>query len=223
MKQKTVRSNGTRRGVLRIILAAVISLVFGFGLYTWNASALGNRMPMPFGIGVGVIMSGSMEPELSVDDVILVKTATAYEEGDVVVFQQKGELIVHKIILVEGTTVTTKGTANNVADEPISISAIKGKVVGHIGGLGGLITWIRSPLGTGLVLVVAVGLLAGSYASEKKQDAQKQETLEEIRREIERLKHTQDGTPAALPADTESEASAETAAEPDERDTHTES
>ena len=44
----------------------------GINVYLWNASSLaGNAMPMPFGFGMAVVLSGSMEPVLSVNDLLL--------------------------------------------------------------------------------------------------------------------------------------------------------
>ena len=181
------------QGILRCCLLVLISFVFGFGIYRWNAKSLtGNVMPMPFGFGIGVVMSGSMEPELSVDDVIVVVEKQGYEIGDVVVFQQKNMLVVHKIISIDGEMVTTQGTANNTADEPMHESAIKGIVWFHIDGLGEMVTWIKSPLGTILILAVATLLLMWSYSSEKKEKTTEDEQLDIIRREIEKLKENLD-------------------------------
>ena len=183
------KNNDKKRGAVRLTLIVLIGVVFGFGVYTWMSSAvLGNQMPMPFGVGVGVVVTGSMEPELSVDDVIVVRTASDYKVGDVVVYQSRRILVVHKIIAVDGTTVTTQGTANDVADAPIHVSDIKGKVWFHIDGAGAVLDWVRSPIGSILVLALAALLLVKSYATENKGTRQKQEALDEIRREIERMK-----------------------------------
>ncbi len=184
------KSNAKKRGAVRLALIVLIGVVFGFGAYTWlSSSVIGNQMPMPFGVGVGVVVTGSMEPELSIDDVIVVRTASDYKVGDVVVYQSRHILVVHKIIAVDGTTVTTQGTANNVADDPIHVSDIKGKVWFHIDGAGAVVEWVRSPIGSILVLALAAFLLVQSYADENKETRKKQEALDEIRREIERLKH----------------------------------
>lgn len=180
--------------VLRWILFGVVSLAFGLGIYSWNAKNLtGNAMPMPFGIGVGVVMSGSMEPELSIDDLIIVKASEEYAVGDTVVFQQKNTLIVHKIISMDGETVVTQGTANNTADEPMHVSLLKGKVVCSIGGVGKVVSVINSPFVTIIIILVAGFLLFQSY---RKEDAEKQddEELAAIKKEIENLKR-QKNTP----------------------------
>ena len=189
------QTNPKKRGVGRILLILLIGVVFGFGVYTWlSSSVIGNQMPMPFGVGIGVVVTGSMEPELSIDDVIVVKSAPTYRVGDVVVYQQRNILVVHKIIAVDGTTVTTQGTANDVADAPIHVSDIKGKVWFHIDGAGAVLDWVRSPIGSIFSLIVlafAAWMLVKSYADENREAQAKREALEQIRREIEELKKKQ--------------------------------
>lgn len=184
MKQKTFTKIHL---VLRSFLLVLISLVLGLGIYSWNAKSLtGNVMPMPFGVGMAVVLSGSMEPELSVDDVIVVMASSEYEVGDNVVYQDGRSLVVHKIVEKDGDTVTTKGTANNASDEPIDVSAIKGKVVGVLPSFGGVVTALKSPIATVLLLGAAVWLLILSYRREHESDEEK---LDRIRAEIERLKN----------------------------------
>ena len=159
---------------IRITLISFISVVLGFALYQWNALSLtGNVMPMPFGVGLGVVMSGSMEPELSVDDVIVVVEKKEYAVDDVVVFQQRNLLVVHKIIAIDEEWVITQGTANNTPDEPMKITEIKGVVLFHIDGLGEVITWLKSPFATFLILGIASSLLIFSYAIENKDEEKK--------------------------------------------------
>ena len=172
--------------ILRWVLIAIISIAVGFSAYSWNAKSLANdALPMPLGVGVAVVLSGSMEPELSIDDVIFVVAARDYEIGDTVVFQNGSSLTVHKIIAKDGDVVTTQGTANNTPDDPIEIKYIKGKVLFSIDGLGKMVYVIRSPLVTLGIIVIAVILLIMSYQKERDEE---QKSLDDIRQEIEQLK-----------------------------------
>lgn len=183
-----MKKQGKKQGVLRTILFVFISLLLGLGVYSCNAQNLtGNLMPMPFGVGMGVVMSGSMEPKMSVDDFIVVVKREAYSEGEIVVYQEHRLLVVHEIICIEEDMVTTKGVANNSEDEPIPMSAIKGEVVLQIKGVGKVVRWMKSPFGTLLILTIAFLLLAKSYKAESKQSDETNE-LNEIKQEIERLK-----------------------------------
>ena len=204
-----------KRSIVRIVLMVLISVVFGFGLYSCNAQALsGDSMPMPFGVGAGVVMSGSMEPHLSVDDLIIVKKCDKYSVGDWVVFQQRNMLIVHEVISIdyELDEVVTQGSANDTPDDPMSIKYIKGKVVKHYNGLGNVINFLKSPLVAVAILAFAVFFLVKSYKGENEEKAQQnaeQETeIERIKREIEQLKQ-QNSAPAitdeaSVPTDADS-------------------
>lgn len=181
-----MKNKSLRQIALRIIPLAVISLIVGFKLYTWNANNLvGNAMPMPFGWGASVVLSGSMEPELSVNDLVFVRKKDSYSTGDVVVYQDGKLLIIHRIILTDGDEVITQGDANNMADKPISMSDIKGKAVGHIPLVGGAVRFFKTPAGFILLIAAAVAMFELPYLQQRKKS---DEELQKIKDEIRRLK-----------------------------------
>ena len=198
--------------IFRAIIALIMSFVIGLSIYTVNAKVVfGDDMPMPLGFGVGVVLSGSMEPELSVDDVIIVYRDDEYHVGDTVVFHSHGILVVHKIISIDGDLVTTQGTANNVTDDPISLDSIKGKVIDHIDAeyskpFLAVVEFVRSPIVALLILGVSAFLLFFSYKSDKKEkDAKSTADLDLIRAEIEALKAAQEAKNATKNNDTNDE------------------
>lgn len=151
-----------------------------------NASNLmKNDMPMPFGYGASVVLSGSMEPALSVDDLIIVKEVEDYVIGDMVVFQSQGSLIVHRIVLIEEEGIVTKGDANNVTDDAIELKDIKGKVILAIPGIGGIVDIIKSPVMTVIMIGLSLLFTELSFKDKKNEDDEK---LEMIKEEIRRLK-----------------------------------
>ena len=165
--------------IIRIILFILISLILGFGIYGMNAKLLMNdQMPMPLGFGIGVIMSGSMEPELSVDDLIFVVKDSTIELDDVIVYQSKGILVVHKVVKVDGDQITTRGTANDTDDAPISIKDVKGRVAFSLGGVGKVINVLKTPFVLIAIFILAVYLLLKSYANEKNNKDEKDEKIE---------------------------------------------
>ncbi len=177
------------KDIFRILLLAVLAAVIGLNIYALNATRLsGNPVPMPLGFGMSVVLSGSMEPELSVGDMIIVVPSDAYAIGDVVVFQSGRTAVVHRIIGIEGEEVITQGDANNAPDDPISLSAVRGKVVFTVPFVGYLVNLIKTPLGTILLLGLAIFFLESSFKKDKKQN---QDELETLRKEIEQLKQEQ--------------------------------
>ncbi len=172
--------------ILRILILAFISLIIGHRLYIWNAETLvGNAMPMPFGTGIAVVLSGSMEPELSVDDLVIVRAADTYNKGDVVVYQDGNGLVIHRIIDSDDNSYTTKGDANNVPDPPVKKEMIKGRMTARISSAGAVVRFIKTPAGFFLMIAAAVLLFEIPYLSERKKALAQQEKIKE---EIRKLK-----------------------------------
>lgn len=170
----------------RVILLVIISLIIGLRLYSWNAQTLaGNVMPMPFGWGVSVVLSGSMEPELSVNDLVIVNEQEDYSVDDVVVYQDGNMLVVHRIISIEDREIVTKGDANSAPDEPISASDIKGKVITRVPFLGVPVHFLKTPVGFILILAAAALMFELPHLRERKKAQLEQEKIKE---EIKRLK-----------------------------------
>ena len=170
----------------RIVLLCAISLILGTAVYSWNAQTLtGNAMPMPFGFGISVVLSGSMEPALSVDDLVLIRAADSYEVKDIVVYQDGSSLIIHRILSIDGDEIVTMGDANDAADPPIRVSTIKGKAVAHIPYVGAVIRFFKSTAGMLLLVAAAALLFELPYWQKRKKAAQDRE---QIREEIRRLK-----------------------------------
>lgn len=180
--------------VLRCVIFVIVSLVIGLGVYNWNAQSLsGNAMPMPFGVGVGVVLTGSMGEDIPAGSVIVAVEQDEYKIGDDVVFQNGNMVVVHRLIgkqTVDGVEmVVTKGTANNTPDEPMKAEYIKGKVVMTIPSAGTVVTILKSPAVTFVIIAVAVILLILSYRKEDASaDTEKEEKINKIKEEIERLK-----------------------------------
>lgn len=178
--------------ILRIVALSCVGIFLGFNIYLWNAQGLtGNALPMPFGFGSAVVLSGSMEPTFSVDDLIFVKAQDSYSVGDVVVYQSGSILVVHRIITIDGDTVVTQGDANNAADGEMDISLIKGRVIGSVSNAGAMVRLIKSPIVSIVLLAGSVLLLERSYRKEKQQG---NEELDKIKEEIRRLKAEQENT-----------------------------
>lgn len=172
------------KGIFRIVLLSICGMILGLNLYQLNANRLvGNQLPMPFGYGAAVVLSGSMEPEFSKGDLIFVKETLEYAENDIVVFQDGSTLVVHRIIEIDDEKITTKGDANNVADEPITQEMIKGEVIGCIPFVGEIVNLIKTPLGTLAVAAAAIALVEIPRRREKqKDDDERQKIIDEIKK-----------------------------------------
>ena len=183
---KHAKKKFSKKTVFRYIVFSFIGIVLGLFVYTQNAKGLiRDKMPMPFGYGMSVVLSGSMEDRLSVDDLVIIKATDDYKVNDIVLYQDGDSLVIHRIIEIDGDTVTTKGDANNVADEPINKSQIKGVLVYDIAGLGAMVNILKQPVSVFIILAAAFLLTEFSYRKEKDTDT---EELDEIKKMIEELK-----------------------------------
>jgi signal peptidase len=129
-------------------------------------------VPYLFGERSLTVLSGSMEPQLHVGDVVVVDQVPPLEVrvGDIVTFrdpEDASRLITHRVreIDVNGSDVAfvTKGDANTSVEHwKINTSGTIGRVKYHVWRLGYLMFWIRSPLGR-LGMVVVPALMLGGF------------------------------------------------------------
>ncbi len=152
------------------VLTILVIVLFSYALFA-NLKGGGQALPMIFGKGAAVVMSGSMEPNIPLDALIFVDESNDYQVGDIVVIEKPGHsLVVHRIITIDGDDIITKGDANNVADEPIKLSDIKGEVFFYIPYVGYAINFLKTPLGSMLLLFIVVFILFASANSKDNDD-----------------------------------------------------
>lgn len=110
--------------VLFWIFTIIILLLITVNMLTaiFNVSLFGYRI---YRIG-----SGSMDPYLEVNDVILIKSQNDYKVDDIITYKSNdNEYITHRIVEIDGDKIITKGDANNTEDKPIKKNNIIGKLV----------------------------------------------------------------------------------------------
>lgn len=140
-------------------IKTVISLALFLFILTITASVMYQRFvleqpPQFLGYSWAIVLTGSMEPNIMTNDMIVIKRCDEYQVGDVISFkvdnpEYGGMPITHRIVEiseVEGRkTYITQGDANPVRDEDtIYYENILGKTVKVITITNKLITWIRT-------------------------------------------------------------------------------
>lgn len=165
-------------------------LILGLSLYRWNAETLtGNKMPMPFGVGASVVLSGSMEPTLHVNDLVLVRRTRQVKPGDVVVYQSGSMLVIHRVVSVTEERIVTQGDANNVSDDPITPEDVKGVMVLAVPAVGAVVLALKKPPVVLAVLLAALLLNERAFRKERKdQDQELDELKAELRSLAEEMK-----------------------------------
>ncbi len=135
-----------------------------------------------------VVQSGSMQPEIKIGSVVMVKPMDDYEIGEVITFGPYGKTKpptthrIYDIKVVDGEPrYITKGDANNAPDQrEIQKKDIIGKVLFSVPYLGYAVDFVKKPLGFMLIIVVPAALIIFDevrkiYGEIKKKKAEKTE------------------------------------------------
>lgn len=136
-----------------LLLLCLLLLYNGYMLFA--RYVLGDPMPTVFGYCMAGVVSGSMEPEIRVGDLIVTRSQVTYAQGDIILFYEpgSGSYITHRILLSSGGQYVTKGDANDTEDRfRVTDASVVGKVVAVCPGFGYVVGFLQSPLGMLTVL-----------------------------------------------------------------------
>ena len=117
------------REIIRILLSIIISIILSLAIYYGvNANGLTTKL---YGYTTLIVSSGSMQPELMVGDVIIIKECDSYNKNDIITFNVDNQyLVTHRIIEKNENHYITKGDNNNSADDNIVLEEqIEGKLI----------------------------------------------------------------------------------------------
>ena len=129
-------------------------------------------VPRILGYEVLAVVSGSMEPTISVGSLVYAKDIdfSDYKVGDIVTYRLSDEtLVTHRVVEVnsDGTELTMKGDANQTNDGiKVNDSNVVGKVMYHLPLLGYLSLYVTTPLGIVMVCIIIFILILLLYLPE---------------------------------------------------------
>ena len=129
---------------MRKILSNFILIVLVIILcYVWVLKYVYHKSVVMLGnYGILVVMSGSMEPEIKAEELILIKKSDKYNLDDIVTYVDSEDvLITHRIVEIDNEKFISRGDSNQVVDENVDINEIQGKVIYHSKFLGKLILY----------------------------------------------------------------------------------
>lgn len=141
--------------IARSIIVFIITVVIIYGILG-NISSQYDTIFNVARFSNYVVLTGSMEPGISPGDYITIRKVNKdkLEVNDIVTYKVNGVQVTHQIVKVDGDKVTTQGTANNVADNPISKDDILGKYVFKIPKIGYIMAFITST--PGYILIIGI-------------------------------------------------------------------
>ena len=186
--------------VLIVVLAVLLVYIF--------VCTHRGRAANLFGINVLHVVTGSMEPTISVDDFVIVKKTdtSSLKEADIIAYYSenkdiKGKMVIHRIVEVnpDGTFITM-GDANPIPDE---LSVRPDQIVGKYAGRAWILNWVVSFVSLRKLLLLLVilpmffisiyevrtlAVVFKKVKSEKKAAKGLEDSEESVEERIERLK-----------------------------------
>ena len=158
--KKKKKKKGIVHRIIGILEWLLIFAAAGTLVYVFVCTAQGKAASL-FGYNILHVVTGSMEPTISVDDYILVKkeAMSSLEKDDIIAYYSEakdisGKLVIHRIIQInDDGTFITMGDANPVPDEnAVRPDQILGRYKGRIE----FLNWIASFIDVKKLLLLAV-------------------------------------------------------------------
>lgn len=177
--------------LIPILLISLVILI--------NSYIRPDQVPSFLGWKPFIVLSGSMETQISAGDIVVVKQVdtNTLKQGDIIAFKENEIVITHRIdeiVQENGTTkYITKGDNNNSQDVGYVLpEQVEGKFEFKIARLGNLAMFIQTPLGMVVCLSIPILILVVLQLKDSKKDkeliTQKTNKQKEMEEEIEKLK-----------------------------------
>lgn len=189
--------------VVKNIICWTMIIVIGIGIVVFMITRISGGTPSVFGYSLHRVVSGSMEPELEVGDVIVnrdVSDTADLAVGDIVSFSGverfENKEVTHRILVApyddgRGRIVlVTKGDANPTDDGTIDVSCVKSKMVRKSYFLTRIYGFFFSPWGLAtflfLLLLVFLEEIVGLFRAiiHRSDDEESSESFLEIYRRL---------------------------------------
>ena len=112
-----------------------------------------------------LVRSESMKPAINMGDMVVIGPldgpfSSGAKEGSIVTYRRGAELVTHRVLSVDGSTLATKGDAVEDTDPwSVSLSDIRGIYLLKIPYIGYVSNFIRTKLGWFLVIVIPAAVL----------------------------------------------------------------
>ncbi len=141
-----------------LLLVLLVIVIYGKVVITFSD----NAYPNYFGYTLFEVASGSMQPTLQINDVVIVKiTNKDLKQNDIIAFLDKDAIITHRILYIDDNVITVKGDNNDAIDKPILSDVVIGKVVKILPKLG---IWKKVLTEPRILLAIFITLLLFDFA-----------------------------------------------------------
>lgn len=169
---------------------SILVYIILFPLIVYNVTLIAQSVMRPgqtpnfFGIKTYVIISGSMEPNYNIGDIVVVQETNpkTLKVGDVISFREGENVVTHRIsqdLKEDGKRVfKTKGDNNNTEDNwSVSMNSIEGKVVTAIPAVGKITLMLQDKVAILFVILVFYAYIVRSHKIKIRNEIRKEKRL----------------------------------------------
>ena len=149
-------------GIIKAVFVVILVIILIINTYVMiQTKTKPNSVPSLFGYKPFIVLSGSMEDEMYVGDLVIVKEtdANSLKVNDIIAFRDSENFVTtHRIVNIvntdKGRCFETKGDANNTKDNSVVCpDSIEGKYSSKISAIGNAILFIQQPLGFAVMML----------------------------------------------------------------------
>ena len=157
---------------MKKVLAFILSIiVISYGISLIQVTKGKQKLPTVLGFTGVTAISGSMEPEVSVGDYVIIKKPKKedIQKGTIITFEQNNVLVTHRVEeVIDDGVYSTKGDANNIVDsELVKFENIIGTSILVVPKFGNLLLWLRTIPGI-ITIFVCIALFIFWPTSKKR-------------------------------------------------------
>lgn len=151
-----------------------------------------DKTPDILGYKTFVVVSGSMEPEINVGDLIIVNKNKSIRVGDIITYKAD-EIITHRVVQIKingeavklaevnaGTSnvqFVTKGDKNSMEETLADKNNIEGVYVLKLPGMGQFIMFLQSPFVTVAIVLILLAMYINTRTIENRKTMRKQKRI----------------------------------------------
>lgn len=179
---KQIKIEKTIKKIIKtIMLAILITLLISNIIMFYQTNIKHTEIPQVAGISVFNIVSGSMEPTININDLIVIKKCkeSEIENEDIITYKKdNGTVVTHRVISKNkenGEIVyVTKGDNNPVEDNGVvKYSQVHGKYLFKIKGIGGFVEKLQKNNGLISVAIAIIIFVILKNGRDKKKETRK--------------------------------------------------
>lgn len=112
-----------------VFITLFIILILFISIVVYQKIILNENIIKINGYSILRVASGSMQPTLNINDIIIIKESDNYNTNDIITINKGTYLLTHRLIDKFEDKIITKGDYNNIQDKEEENSNIEGKVI----------------------------------------------------------------------------------------------